>query len=593
MKLWKAFRVRVNTFSRILALVIVLVVTVLLFTRYSTVVTIRVIEQEIRNSSISNLSVFAREIDDGVDRLSIAAVRTSRDQDVLLFRDWTSSVRGFDQSQTVRRIEDRLILQGVSLGWSNQFAVYSPVRDNRIAGGSVVFPPEVSLIPEIVHAWTYIDTTDGDYTVAGSDAVFVRHIVDPPWTAGRRTLIDEARLVVEVMFPVRELIRLMSEQTIRTRHNPHMYHPGHPSIPGSESDRELVSELRHLLSGFIRDDSGSRVVKVADAQHLVNYVRLDSLDWYLVDAVPLQETLSPILAAWRVFRVSTAAVLLISGLIAWFMYRAVHKPLKSLVGAFSDLRAGNYAARLSTGEHDEFHYLMRDFNYMAAEIESLIQTVFQERIRVRDARMKQLQAQINPHFLYNCLSYVVSMAKLDRTDAVVEMAHNLSDYYRYTMHAEMEEVTLTEELELVRNYLKIEQLRRPSLQFAIDVPPGFSEVYIPRLLVQPVVENAVQHGLDGIERNAGVIRVTGYAEHDRWILRIEDNGAGISSERLSDLLAHIEDTSPGSTSFGLWNTHNRLRYRFGPSAGISIRSNIGEYTAVELAFPVRGSIADA
>ena len=151
---------------------------------------------------------------------------------------------------------------------------------------------------------------------------------------------------------------------------------------------------------------------------------------------------------------------------------------------------------------------------MAAEIEQLIQKVYVEQLRSREANLKQLQSQINPHFLYNCFALIRSLTRLGKHDSVMEMALHLSKYYRYTTRVEKQSASLQEELDLIESYLKIQQLHISHLHYEIDIPDHMRHLDIPRLLLQPLVENAVIHGIERVERD-GIITVSG-GQTDRF-----------------------------------------------------------------------------
>lgn len=581
----KSFVPKLNTYSRIAALVLLLVLTGLLMHRYSTAVSIQVIEREIRHTNRASLAVFAREIEGFVDALSVAAIRASRDIDVREFRDWTTVQTPFDELQTVRRIQDRLILLSLSMTWNNQLAVYSPTLDRRIAYGSAPFGEEVTLLPEISHGWTYADLPVGEPSTeeqARTTEVFVRHVVDPPWVRGSQATIEDARLVVEAVFSTIEIERMLNSYRTGARNNLHLYHSAHSPIIGDTADPDVVSELHGRLNQHDLSNEGSRIIELSGVSFLVTYVQVPSLDWYLVDAVPIETILAPILRARHIFLQSALFVLVISAVVALYVFRNVHRPIRSLVTAFSEIRRGDYDVRLQTGTNAEFDYLFQEFNHTAAEIQRLIETVYKEKIRSRDALLKQLQAQINPHFLYNSLSYMVSMAKLNRNDAVIEMAHNLSDYYRYTTHVESDIVLLRDELQLTITFLEIHRLRKPGLAVEVRVPDSLLDLLVPRLILQPIAENSVLHGLDRVERSDGAITIKGRQEGDFAFLTVRDNGAGMTQETLSRLRADIELVTANWNSLGLCNVHNRLKFQFGNDCGLSIRSEEGRYTEVEL-----------
>jgi two-component system sensor histidine kinase YesM len=199
---------------------------------------------------------------------------------------------------------------------------------------------------------------------------------------------------------------------------------------------------------------------------------------------------------------------------------------------------------------------------MSHQIQDLIENVFQEKIRAKEATLKQLQAQINPHFLYNCLGYIINMAQMKDEQAVVSMAHNLSAYYRYTTRVERETSSLKEEINLLVNYLDIQKLRNGRIEYHIDIPEDMLAQSVPRLMLQPIVENSVIHGV-AKSYSSGEIRITGESSNGFCKIYIDDDGPGLSPDQLEALNLKMQQPLQEEMGCGLWNTNQRIIHLFG------------------------------
>jgi two-component system sensor histidine kinase YesM len=209
------------------------------------------------------------------------------------------------------------------------------------------------------------------------------------------------------------------------------------------------------------------------------------------------------------------------------------------------------------------------------QIQNLFERVYLEKIHVREARLKQLQSQINPHFFYNCFSFISSMAKLKDTQAVIAMSQNLASYYRYTTRQEKDMATLAEEIDFIRNYLEIHKLRKKRLDYVIEIPQVMNNLLIPRLLIQPLVENAVVHGVEA-KAGAGLIRITGYRNGSLVCIAVEDNGKGMSEGEIVSLQQRLMQPMDEEMGCGLWNIHQRVMLRYGEQAKLRLtRSELG------------------
>jgi two-component system sensor histidine kinase YesM len=212
--------------------------------------------------------------------------------------------------------------------------------------------------------------------------------------------------------------------------------------------------------------------------------------------------------------------------------------------------------------------------------------VTQEQKKLRKAEFELLQAQINPHFLYNTLDAIVWSAEAGNQKQVVKMVGSLSDFFRTSLNKGKEVVTVREELQHVRSYLEIQQIRyQDILSYEINVPEELYEFMIPKITIQPVVENALYHGIKN-RRGGGRITVTGEIQDTDYVIRVRDDGIGMDEERLMEVRAGLTDQNPGSNKiYGLYNVNQRIRLGCGDEYGISIDSTYEEGTTVTIRLP--------
>ncbi|MDG0795000.1 histidine kinase [Cohnella ginsengisoli] len=290
--------------------------------------------------------------------------------------------------------------------------------------------------------------------------------------------------------------------------DPLFYYKGRAPIPNRSSSAKLVTEVRSYLDGLDLGDTMQQTIRLNGDSYLVSLVKSPLLGGYLVDIAPLDQILGPISSSRNLFYLSMLLLFLFGTFISVLLYRDVQRPIAKLIGGLKQVQRGDFSARIDAKANGEFTFLFYRFNDMSRQIESLIENVLNERMRAQEATMKQLQAQINPHFLYNCLGYMINMAQMKENDAVVAMGYNLSAYYRYITRMEKETASLAEEMKLIVNYLDIQKLRNGRIHYTIDVPEEMLAQQVPRLMLQPLVENAVIHGV-GKSFAAGEIRIRG------------------------------------------------------------------------------------
>ncbi|MBQ4186199.1 MAG: sensor histidine kinase [Clostridiales bacterium] len=212
--------------------------------------------------------------------------------------------------------------------------------------------------------------------------------------------------------------------------------------------------------------------------------------------------------------------------------------------------------------------------------------VKEEQKLLRKAEFDLLQSQINPHFLYNTLDAIVWSAEAGNQKQVVSMVGNLSDFFRLSLNKGKENVLIREELQHVRSYLEIQYIRyQDILTFEINVPEEFNEYKIPKLTIQPIVENALYHGIKN-KRGGGKITIYAEEKRDHFTIVVEDTGKGMDEERLRQVRKAIRDGTPEkNVVYGLYNVNERIRLNFGEGYGIHLESVLNKGTRVRIRLP--------
>ncbi|RJX41277.1 HAMP domain-containing protein [Paenibacillus pinisoli] len=555
---------KITIFSKVIIMIVLFLIPVLVLYGYTNKVSVDVVENEIGANSLGQLSFLLQQFDATVEQLAMYTVTLSADPHVreLMERDKTVP---YDRQREEYRINKKLSLQSVSSSWMNEITLYLPKQNMMLSSNLLKDYDPWGDVKRFAlrKGWIYDDDPQGYAQVPG--ARFVRQISEP-YSA---TSIEQVEAMFQVGFPVSNISGMMDMVKWDGRSDPFLYNKAYEPIGSTTMDAEAVREVMSELGGRELGDSGQVVADIGMGRVAIFYVKSQQLGWYLVDYVPVENILQPIHKTNAMFY-ATIGLLLAMGVIAsYLLYRNVQRPIGKLMRGVQMLKKGNLSTRIENSSSNEFDFLFLRFNEMAEEIQDLVERVYAEKIRGHEATLKQLQAQINPHFLYNSLFFIINTAKMQDTPSVVAMAQNLAEYYRYTTRMEDRPASLREELQLVENYLEIHNLRLGRLRYELDVPEEMLELPLPRLLLQPIVENAIVHGIER-KPGAGLIRIAGHAGDGRYMLVVEDNGAGMPYEQLLRLEQKLRQPLEEQTSCGIWNVHQRLRYLFGPGSGLQL-----------------------
>lgn len=279
---------------------------------------------------------------------------------------------------------------------------------------------------------------------------------------------------------------------------------------------------------------------------------------------------------------------------AWVISASIYIPIKKLQDLTSTITRNDLQALVSRENVDEITELGMSFNIMTGKIRELLDAKVREQENLKKAELKALQAQINPHFLYNTLDTIVWMAEANKPDQVIEIVRALSSFFRIALSRGKDWIPIRQEIEHVRSYLYIQKIRyRDILDYKIDVDDSILDGTILKLTLQPLAENALYHGIKN-KRNGGTIWVRARnASGDRIVLEVQDDGVGCTPYKLGKIHERLngdtDDISQTEEGFGLANVNKRIRLYYGNQYGLSIESQYQEGTRVTVEIPLQKS----
>jgi two-component system sensor histidine kinase YesM len=327
--------------------------------------------------------------------------------------------------------------------------------------------------------------------------------------------------------------------------------------------------------------------------HVVTSLVQDTVLEYIYYATMEMETVRAKMESQMVksleFSIAMLCLLAVGGFFfSIIISNSISKPIQKLGIITNQVAGGNLLVRSNIKSGAEVKVLSDSLNIMIEKLSNLIETVKIEQSNLREAELKLLQEQINPHFLYNTLDTIIWLAETGKSDTVVKMVSSLSNYFRTSLSKGNSMITIKEEELHVRSYLQIQQLRYGDiLDYEILIPQELEEYTIPKITLQPLVENALYHGIKN-KRGKGRITVLGKKEGDYLQLLVCDNGLGMPDERLSQVRRGltVKDTYQ-KDFYGLYNVNERIHLYYGQEYGIEIRSKYLEGTEVVITMPYK------
>ncbi|WP_240041341.1 cache domain-containing sensor histidine kinase [Paenibacillus ginsengarvi] len=477
------------------------------------------------------------------------------------FEEWYGymNIKAAIQNVTIVQADGRTIVKEPSYAPDVSFADQPWYREAIARQGEVV------IAGPFVRPFANARPADGPFTFS-----LIRKINNPLGGA------DLGGIVVDI--GVMDLARLLTSLNLRN-----MTILNEDDVVVYADETETIGQrwpygasIRGADSGWIDTDGG---------RMFVNTGELPATGWRFVSLDPMS-SLSVYAIAFRNLTVGVGLIALLVALaISTFIAGRITEPLRTLRRHMKQVQDGRFDIRHEVTRTDEVGQLASSFNQMTERVQTLVNDVYKAEIIRKEAQLKALHSQINPHFLYNTLDSMNAIAMLQDVPLLGRMSKMLADMFRYSISQGEPVVPLGEELKQVKRYVEIQQIRYDhKFNLLLSVPDRLLSYPIPKLTLQPVVENAVYHGLEMIP-DEGLLAITVYETAEGVVIEVFDNGDGIAAEELERIRQRMREPIDYADHLGLANVQERLQLHYGDEYGISIDSLYGRGTNVVYRLP--------
>ena len=358
-----------------------------------------------------------------------------------------------------------------------------------------------------------------------------------------------------------------------------VYHP---------QQQQLYNELQTENISLIMDtDEDTVLTGTGNDGKLYSISRSGKTGWTVVDCTSVRELLRKSRQAQSVYVLTAIILVIVALLFSRFMARSITLPIQKLRDSMKKVQEGDFSVSdVVVDSKNEIGSLTKSFDVMTHRIHELMEQNVHEQEEKRKSELKALQSQINPHFLYNTLDSIIWMAEGKKNEEVVLMTASLARLLRQSISNEDEVVPIANEVEYARGYLTIQKMRyKDKLEFQIEVDSSILYIPLIKLVLQPIIENAIYHGLK-YKESKGLLIVKGFMKDGNAVLQVIDDGVGMDEETL----AHIYDkhkVNYHSNGVGVYNVQKRLKLYYGEDYGITYTSELGKGTTATITIPGR------
>lgn len=518
----------------------------------------------ILDSSFAGASFYSKQLDDEMYFIRNLQLELLNDQDLqkLGFRGGT--LDNYEEVALIDQIRERLATLMVSSEYVLNTGVYVESVGKTISTTSgVTNTPNAEM--ELISSLLSIEGMPSFYR--SGDRIF---FIETENNGKIWSYIEIAR--PKLLEALKEIAKLYPESEVLL---------GSPDLGSVLATEEEPAEAAGILGLAVSEYMQSPETPTMGSMHGVDYFIIQndvsSLGLKLIMYVNQNEITRPLSQFITWFYTLFIIALIVLILYSFSVNLMIHRPLSKLVKAFHMLETDNLDITIESKSKDEFHYVFNSFNNMTLKLKHSIEENYEQKMALQLSQLKQLQSQINPHFLYNSFFNIYMMCKVNDAESAAELSQKLGSYYQYITRSGSDEVPFDKEYRHALDYCDIQCIRfsnRIAYEYGgpSGIPPALS---VPRLIIQPIVENVFEHAFaDGMDD--GMIYINADYRDGRLRVTVEDNGRMVTDERIAQLGERLGDDSKQLEKTGLINVHNRLRLKYGSESGLFIsRSDYG------------------
>lgn len=350
------------------------------------------------------------------------------------------------------------------------------------------------------------------------------------------------------------------------------------------SDDLEAKGIKDVIIQNINDKKGDYIY--IEKNNMIFNFYIEDFDWKVVGVIPIKELTRNNRFIFLATSIAFIVSFMASCIIWYFVSSSIVKPIKVLNRAMIKVREGNLLVKVNCLNEDEMGILSNNFNFMTERINNLFYEVLEKQANVKDAEYKALQAQINPHFVYNTLNTIRWMAIIQKVDNIKRMVDALGRLLRNSTSKMEQIITLDEEINNLKDYIYIQKIaynNKFEVEWKID--EALLQYRCIKFILQPIVENAIFHGIEPKEY-FGIISITIKRSSDNIIFLISDDGVGISQSDINMMLMSDDESKKRFSGIGISNVNQRIKMTYGEEYGISIESEKGSYTTVTVKIPM-------
>jgi two-component system sensor histidine kinase YesM len=560
-----------SIFTKLLAMFFIVVLPVYALALQMNDLGAKIVRDEVSNSLRSQLHFYSNSLNKEIDRMIRLQREYVNDNDLISLSVIAEGLSFYERSSLMKQFQQKLKLMKSSGIYVQKASAYIPPINRAISTEDLSENISVEVVEQLKLA-REMPHNSPLYYVNG--ALFLREFYPSLPVSPLR----DPLFVVETEVSVSQLEQFL-QQIAGSKGGAALVNENW-MISSSQNQQEMApiaDKVRDWVKSKGIEAQGINSILLDKQTYITAYEYSPEMDTTLIVYVPEAEVLGPLNTYKSFIILMSIVTIVLIVIVSYWVYQVIHKPLSKMVRAFRNVESGNLSVSLYHKSRDEFSYLYVQFNEMTSKLKTLVYEVYEQKLQSQQAELNQLQSQINPHFLYNSLYLLYRMTKAEDYENSLKFTKYLGDYFRYITKKTGDDVRLEEEWHHVRMYMEIQNVRFSNrVEVTVDeMPESLKAIMVPRLILQPLVENAYNYGLEHTI-TGGRLSVTlefidlETKDHSELRIVIEDNGAGIPEAELAQWASRLASRKVNAEVSGIINVHRRLQLKFGESSGLTL-----------------------
>ena len=561
-----------SIFRRLLSLFLFVMIPVYALAIYINYWGINSTRQEIMSSMTAQNSYYLSSLENELQRIKKMQFDCIGDDDLNGLAYTYPFMDNIEKTGAITRLQNRISIIKNSCKYIKRVTVYIPAIETAINSEGTLSGSISDIPQDEFNMLMESDNSSGAGMIYWNEGFYLSSVSSMSYKSNS----EYPSFIIEIEMDKNEFTKNLIKSNIIGGSNAFLISPSNDDCIAKTTNNEVSdNDMKSMLATAKKNKNGTNTMNLNGQRHLIVFTNSEYLNMSLINFLPEKVAFQKIRKYSQLIILLSAVVLMIILFYAAFTYRLIHRPLFILVRSFKQVENGDFDIAIEHKHSDEFKYLYHRFNIMVENLKNLIEQVYQQKILMQKAELKQLQSQINPHFLYNSFYTIQKMVILEDNENAIRFTKQMGNYFKFITRSAADEVPLEKEVEHARVYTDIQAMRfakRISVRFE-DLPESAAKLVVPRLILQPILENAFEHGLKSKEKD-GLLFIRFKQSETNVQIIVEDNGEDLTDEKLQkiseSLNNHAAAAAPDDSEVtGMINIHRRIGLKFGQGSGLT------------------------